>query len=61
MEPRVLRLPEVMQLTRLSKATIYRLVNSGALPRQIQLGRRAVGWRSDEIQEWLDARPRAGI
>ena len=61
MEPRVLRLPEVVQLTRLSKATIYRLVNSGALPRQIRLGRRAVGWRSDEIQEWLDARPRAGI
>ena len=60
MEPRVLRLREVSLLTRLSKATIYRLLNSGGFPRPIRLSARAVGWRTEEIDEWLDGRERAG-
>ena len=53
MEPRILRLREVQQQTRLSKATIYRLLRSGAFPRPIRLSERAVGWRTEEIDEWL--------
>ena len=60
MEPRILRLREVQQQTRLSKATIYRLLRSGAFPKPIRLGVRAVGWRTEEIDEWLDGRERAG-
>ena len=60
MEPRVLRLREVSLLTRLSKATIYRLLNSGGFPRPIRLSARAVGWRTEEIDEWLASRERAG-
>ena len=60
MEPRILRLREVQQQIRLSKATIYRLLGSGAFPRPILLGERAVGWRTEEIDEWLASRERAG-
>ena len=60
MEPRILRLREVQQQTRLSKATIYRLLRSGAFPRPIRLSERAVGWRTEEIDEWLASRERAG-
>ena len=60
MEPRILRLREVQQQTRLSKATIYRLLRSGAFPRPIRLSERAVGWRTEEIDEWLATRERAG-
>ena len=59
MEPRILRLPQVERLTSLSKATLYRMMNSGAFPRPIKLGMRAVGWRRDEIDRWLGSRERA--
>ena len=61
MEPRILKLKEVRQLTRLSKATIYRLLNAEAFPRPVRLSERAVGWIASEITEWIAARPRAGI
>ena len=58
---RIMRRPEVELITGLSKATLYRLVKTpGAFPRPIQLGPRAVGWRKEEIDEWLATRERAG-
>ena len=59
-EPRILRMNELRRLTRLSKATIYRLLKSGAFPRPIRLSVRAVGWRTEEIDDWLASRERAG-
>ena len=60
MEPRILRLRDVQLATALSKATIYRLLNAAAFPRPIRLSSRAVGWRTEEIHEWLASRERAG-
>ena len=59
MEARILRLTEVSLLIRLSKASIYRMINSGVFPRPIKLGERAVGWRRKDIDEWLDSRESA--
>ena len=53
MEPRIIRLPAVVTLTGLSKATIYRLVKRGRFPKSVRLTeRRAVGWRLEDIEEW---------
>lgn len=41
--PRLLRLPQVMDITGLSKPTIYRMVETGAFPKQRKLSPRAVG------------------
>lgn len=60
-EPRILRRREVERLTRLSKASIYRQIHSGSFPRPLKLGERAVGWRAEEIEEWLASRERAGL
>ena len=59
MEPRILRRREVEQATQLSKASIYRQMHAGDLPQPVKLGERAVGWKADEIAEWL-CQPRAG-
>ena len=59
--PQILRLRDIKQLTRLSKASIYRLMHAGVFPRSVKLGPRAVGWFADEVAEWLDARPRARL
>ena len=57
MEPRILRCHEVVKVTGLSKATIYRMVKAEAFPKPVQLGRRAVGWRRRNVEEWINSRP----
>ena len=50
MEDRILRLPEVLALTGLSRSTIYLRVEEGTFPKQINLGSRAVGWLDSDVQ-----------
>ena len=57
MPPTVIyRLPAVCEVTGLSKATIYRLVNKGEFPARVKLSPRCVGWRVADIEAWLEAR-----
>ncbi|PIR01274.1 MAG: AlpA family transcriptional regulator [Nitrospinae bacterium CG11_big_fil_rev_8_21_14_0_20_45_15] len=53
MSYRILRLPEVIAHSGLSRSTIYLRVSQGAFPKPVNLGGRAVGWIEAEIQEWL--------
>jgi prophage regulatory protein len=53
MTHRILRLPEVMTRTGLSRSTIYLRISQGNFPKPVSLGARAVGWIEVEIQEWL--------
>ena len=54
----ILRLPEVAQLTGLSKPTIHRRYRAGTFPQPVKLGANAIGWRLDEIEAWIDSLPR---
>jgi prophage regulatory protein len=54
---RYLRLPEILQRTGLSSATIYRRIGSGQFPQQRDLGPGAVGWAESEVLDWLNNRP----
>ena len=50
---RILRLPEVMARTGLSRSTIYVRLEQGRFPKPIPLGGRAVGWIESEIDAWI--------
>jgi prophage regulatory protein len=50
---RLLRLPEVLTRTGLSKRTIYRLEGAGRFPSRRQLGPRAVGWPESAVNAWI--------
>ena len=52
----IYRLPAVCEVTGLSKATIYRLVNKGEFPARVKLSPRCVGWRVADVDAWLEAR-----
>ncbi len=52
----IYRLPAVLEVTGLSKATIYRLLGRGEFPPRVQLSARCVGWRVADIDAWLEAR-----
>lgn len=49
----ILRLPAVKARTGLSRATIYRKIQSDDFPRPHQLSRRAVGWLESDIEAWI--------
>ena len=51
---KILRLPEVKNLTGLSRSSIYLRVSNGDFPESISLGGRAVGWFEEDIQNWLE-------
>ena len=58
---RMVRQPEVLEVTGVSAATIWRWVNSGDFPAPVKLGGpggRSIGWREGEVREWLDSRQR---
>ena len=55
---RLLRLPEVLRITGLSRYTIYRMMAKGQFPAQVSTtGLRAVGWRRKDILKWVKDRP----
>jgi prophage regulatory protein len=57
--PRILRLPAVLQMTGLARSTVYRMMAEGTFPAPVKLARRAVGWRQEDVQQWINARPKA--
>ena len=55
----IIRMPELVRITGLSKVGIYRLMKEDStFPRQVDLGKRAVGWFQHEVNEWLLSRKR---
>jgi prophage regulatory protein len=49
---RILRLRAVLERTGLSRSTMYRKMQSGAFPKNIQLSERCVGWRESDVEAW---------
>lgn len=52
----LLRLPEVMARTGLSRSELYRKVASGDFPGPVKLGERASAWDSREVDRWIESR-----
>lgn len=53
---RFLRLPEVLNITALSRSSVYRLIEAGSFPSSIQLSARSVAWVDEEVQSWVEQR-----
>jgi len=50
----LLPLPRVLELTSLSKPSVYRGMRSGNFPSCIKISSRRVAWRLEDIRAWLD-------
>lgn len=50
---RLMRLDEVLDLTSLSRATLYRKITAGTFPPQHKVANRRCGWRTCEVEIWL--------
>ena len=56
---RLLNMAEVLEVTGLSRSSIYSLMRQGVFSEPLKVGPRAVRWRESEIREWERSRPRA--
>lgn len=52
MNPKLLRLPAVMELVDLRRSAIYLRCSQGSFPQPRHVGRAAL-WPSDEISDWI--------
>ena len=52
---RILRFPDVVNRTGLSKSTIYQRIRRDEFPAPVSLGVRAVGFVESEVDRWLAA------
>ena len=50
---KLLRLPQVKELTQLSSEGIYRLISQGKFPKQIKIAERSSHWIESEIMDFI--------
>lgn len=53
---RFLRLPEVIEISGLSRSSIYERIKEGLFPANVSLGGRTVGWVEEEVLQWASDR-----
>jgi prophage regulatory protein len=57
----IIRLPALTARVGLIRSSIYRDIAAGDFPAPIKLGVRSVGWRTEDVDEWVASRPRAEV
>lgn len=50
---RIIRLKTVLQRTGLSRSTMYRKVQNGTFPKNIQISTRCTGWSESAVEAWM--------
>ncbi len=53
----MLRMPEVLARTGLSRTTLWRRMRAGTFPAATSLGENSIGWPEHVIKEWIESRP----
>lgn len=56
MTEKILKLPDVMAATALSRSSIYAFIKKGVFPAPVPLGTACVGWLSSEVSGWISER-----
>ena len=57
MKDKLLRRREVEEITGLSRASIYRLMDEGKFPRPVRVSATAVRWKASDVYAWIESRP----
>lgn len=58
--PDLLRIGDVMRITRLSRSTVYSLMRDGTFPKPRKLTSRLRAWDAADVRAWSRQRPRVG-
>ncbi len=55
-QERLMRRPEVLRVTGLSRTSMYRLIAAHDFPRPVSLSAKTVGWPASQVYAWVAAR-----
>ena len=55
-ENKFLKLPEIREITKLSRTSIYDYVKEGKLPKPVKIGSRSSVWLQSEVLKWMEER-----
>jgi prophage regulatory protein len=55
----ILNRKEIKVLTNLGNTTLWRLEKEGRFPSKVQLSNGRVGWKRDDVMEWIETREAA--
>lgn len=55
MQNRIIRRSEVLARIGLSSSTMYAMIAEGKFPKPMRLGKRAVGWKENDLDAWLES------
>jgi prophage regulatory protein len=50
-----MKLPDVMQITKLSRSSIYARMKEETFPHHFKIGKRAVAWTEESIFNWMNS------
>lgn len=50
---RILRINAVLDITGLSRSTMYRKIAAGSFPKPVKIAERCAGWRLSAVTAWL--------
>ena len=53
---RLLRITEVLNISGLSRATLYREIALHDFPAPLRISARSVAWLQDEVMQWVESR-----
>lgn len=56
MSEKLLRLPQVIEITSRPKSTLYEDIKKGLFPKPVKIGPRASAWLESEVQRWVESR-----
>lgn len=59
-QARVIRMDELKTRLGLSKTTIYEMIKTGEFDPGFLIGKRARGWLSSTVDEWLESKQNGG-
>jgi prophage regulatory protein len=52
----LLRVKSVQDLTGLRKSSLYASMRDGLFPSPVKIGKRAVAWKSSDVEQWIKTR-----
>jgi len=53
---RVIRIPELLIILGISRATLWRWRKSNDIPKALCMGSRVIGWPSSVIESWIESK-----
>ena len=54
MATKILRLPKVIEVSGLSRSSIYLGMKNDTFPKSVPLGPRMRGWSSEKVEDWIE-------